>query len=75
MKNRIEKLKRKIKVLEREKEECDKKLSKLLYPFGIFRIFRKNIRKETLDLQKFSRLLEMEIKDLYKELVQMRNRQ
>ncbi len=68
MENRIEKLKQKIKILEREKEECDKKLSKLLYPFGIFRILKKDIRKESFELRNISKLLEMEIKDLYLEL-------
>lgn len=68
MKDRIEKVKRKIKVLEKEKEEYDKKLSELLYPFGIFCILKKSIRKETLLLRDISGSLEMEIKDLYEEL-------
>lgn len=71
MKNRIEKLRRKIKALKKEKEEYDKKLSELLSPFGIFRILKKSIRKDAFRLRDISRLTEMEIKDLYKELEEL----
>ena len=59
MKIRIEKLIRRIKMLEKEKEQTGDRLKVLLYSFGVFRIFKRNIRKEVLNLQKLSHLLEM----------------
>ncbi len=68
MNNRIKKVKRKIMFLEKQREEYNKRISELLYPFGILRILKRDIRREVVNLKELSGLLEIELKDLYREL-------